>query len=228
MKSLVFDAGPVISLATNNLLWLLEKLKKKFDGEFYISKSAKEEVVEHPLATKKFKFEALQILKIIDDNVLNVVDNKNIDEKKNTLFNLANSIFYAYNNNIHLVHRAEMAGISLCIERNADAFVVDERTSRLLIEDYKSLKELLEKKLHTKIMINKESLLDFQKIVKGIKMIRSVELVTAAYELGLLNDFILNVKDPKTTLLEGVLWGVKLNGCAVSRNEINEIISLVK
>ncbi len=228
MKSLVFDAGPIISLATNNLLWLMEKLKKKFDGEFYISKIAKEEVVEHPLATKKFKFEALQILKIIDDKVLNVVDNKNIKEKTNTLFNLANSIFMAYNRNIHLVHKAEIAGIALCIDSNADAFVVDERTSRVLVEDYKSLKSLLEKKLHTGITINQKNLLDFQKITKGVKMIRSVELVTAAYELGLLNDFVLNVKDPKKTLLEGVLWGVKLNGCAVSRNEINEIISLVK
>jgi len=228
MKSLVFDAGPIISLATNNLLWLLEELKKKFDGEFYISKTAKEEVVEHPLATKKFKFEALQILKIIDDKVLNVVDNRDIDKKTNILFNLANSIFTAYNRNIHLLHRAETAGIALCIDSNADAFVVDERTSRLLIEDYQTLKNLLEKKLHTSINVNKKKITEFQKIVKGIKVIRSVELVTAAYELGLLKDYILNIKDPKTTLLEGVLWGVKLNGCAVSRNEIDEIITLVK
>ena len=36
MKSLVFDAGPVISLTTNNLLWLLDVLKGDYEGEFYI------------------------------------------------------------------------------------------------------------------------------------------------------------------------------------------------
>ena len=32
MKTLVFDAGPIISMTMNNLLWLLKPLKKQFDG----------------------------------------------------------------------------------------------------------------------------------------------------------------------------------------------------
>lgn len=228
MKSLVFDTGPIISLTTNNLLCLLEKLKKKFNGQFYISKKSKEELVDNPLATKRFKFEALQVLRIINEKVLSVIDNIEIEKKTNTLLELANSIFYAYNKNINIVHKAEMQGLATCINLNANAFVVDERTSRVLIEDYKNLKQLLEKKLHATIKINQKSLQAFQKIVRGVKMLRSVELVTIAYELGLLDDYILNVKDAKKTLLESVLWGVKLNGCAVSKKEINEIIRLVK
>ena len=54
MKSLVFDSGPIISLATNNLLWVLEPLKNKFNGKFFITQAVKGEIVERPLETKKF------------------------------------------------------------------------------------------------------------------------------------------------------------------------------
>ena len=52
MKSLVFDSSSIISLATNNLLWLLRPLKKQFKGDFYISKSIKHEIVDHPMTTE--------------------------------------------------------------------------------------------------------------------------------------------------------------------------------
>ena len=55
MKSLVFDAGPIISLTMNNLLWLLDPLKVNFKGEFYIPMAVKGELVDRPLTTKKFR-----------------------------------------------------------------------------------------------------------------------------------------------------------------------------
>ncbi len=59
-----------------------------------------------------------------------------------------------------------------------------------------------------------------------MKLIRSVELVSVAYELGLLDKYLVNVPNPKKTLLEAVLWGVKLNGCSVSEREIEEIVRI--
>jgi hypothetical protein len=66
IDSLVFDSGPIISLSTNNLLWILPKIKEKFDGEFLITPAVKRECVTRPLETKKFKFEALQVLRQIE------------------------------------------------------------------------------------------------------------------------------------------------------------------
>jgi hypothetical protein len=34
------------------------------------------------------------------------------------------------------------------------------------------------------------------------------------------------VPNPNRELLESVLWGVKLNGCAISEQEISELIKL--
>ena len=228
MKSIVFDAGPVISLTTNNLLWLLEELKKKYKGEFYLAEAAKRELIDMPLETKKFKFEALQVLRCINEDILKIIQNSELEEETISLINLANNCFNAQGNWLRLVHYADMAGLSACIRLNADAFVVDERTARLLVENPDRLVSILKDTLHTDIKINKDNLEEFRRRTKNIKLIRSVELVAVAYEQGLLNKYLPDIPDAKRTLLESVLWGVKLNGCAVSRDEIDQIIRLEK
>ncbi len=226
MKSLIFDAGPVISLATNNLLGILEQLKNKFNGKFFITDAVKRELVDKPFETKKFKFEAIQVEKIIENRVLEVIDNSFIGEKTEILLKTANEVFRAYNNYIKIVHYAEMSVISAALYLNADTIVIDEKTTRLLIENPKLILEILRKSLHTSIHLNENNLKELRNILKNIKTIRSVELVTIAYEQGLLDNYILKIPDAKRKLLEGVLWGIKLNGCAVTSKEIDEIIML--
>jgi len=226
MKSLVFDAGPIISLATNNLLWIIEPLKKRFDGEFYITEPVKRELVDNPLETKKFKFEAIQVEKLIEDKTLKIIDNSFIREETPRLLNMANGIFKAFNNYMKIVHFAEISVIAAAINLNANAIVIDEKTTRFLIENPKVIIEILRKTLHTSISINESNLKEFRNKVKDIKTIRSVELVTIAYEHGLLNSYITKIPDAKKNLLESVLWGVKLNGCAVSKEEIEQILRI--
>ena len=226
MKSLVFDSGPIISLATNNLLWVLEPLKKEFNGQFCITNMVKSEIVGRPLEIKKYKFEAIQIEKLIEDGVLNVVDNIFIHEKTSGLLSAANEIFKAYGNYMRIVHAAEISVIAASISLNAGAIVIDEKTTRYLIEDPKFIADILRKTLHTPISVNENNLKQFESAVKGIRAIRSVELVTVAYERGMLDRYITRMPDARKSLLEGLLWGLKLNGCAVSRDEIEQIIRL--
>ena len=89
MKSLVFDAGPIISLASNNLLWLLRPLKKEFNGKFYITHYVKKEIVDRPLEIKRFKFEAIQVERMIDKGVLDIISNSIIQEETLKLLTLA-------------------------------------------------------------------------------------------------------------------------------------------
>lgn len=226
MKAIVFDAGPIISLTTNNLLGLLTNLKEAYKGSFYITNSVRRELIERPLDTKKFKFEALQVLRCINAGVLEVFDSRDLRKKTLCLLELANKCFSVEGNPMQVVHFAEMSGIAAAMLNNSEAFVVDERNTRLLIEDPGRLKEILSKRLHTDIYVTKKNLNEFRSITKGIKLIRSVELVAVAYELGLLNKYLVNIPNPKKTLLEAVLWGVKLNGCSVSENEIEEIVKM--
>ncbi len=226
MKSLVFDTGPIISLATNNLLWLLEPLKKRFKGEFYITKAVENELIKKPLQTKRFKFEALQVLQLVRGNTIKVIEKKEIKSKTIRLLDLANNSFKAHSAWIRIVNFAEIETMAAYLTLDSDALVVDERTTRLLIENPKSLAKILSHKLHTKISINKNNIKGLQKLTKGVNLIRSTELVTVAFELGLLNQFIAKIPDARKVLLESVLWGVKLNGCAVSNQEIEQTLRM--
>ena len=227
MKSLIFDAGPVISLATNNLLWTLEPLKKKFNGKFYITEAVRKELVDKPLETKKFKFEAIQVEKMLESRILEIIDNSFIRENTPNFLSTANQIFKAYKDYyMRIVHFAEMSVIAAAMSINADAIAIDEKTTRLLIENPRRVAEILKKTLNTPVSINENNLKEFNNIARGLKTIRSVELVTIAYELGILNGYITKLPDARKNLLESVLWGVKLNGCAVSKDEIEQIMRI--
>lgn len=226
MKSIVFDAGPIISLTTNNMLGLVRLLKEKYNGNFFVAEAVKRELVDKPLLTKKFKFEALQVLRCVEEGVINVIPSEETKEKTLELLELANNCFMAHGNWIRIVHYGEIASVALCLKKGSEAFVVDERTIRLLIENSDRLIQLLRRHLHTDIKVNKKNLDEFRKITKNIKIIRSSELITIGYEMGLMDKYILNIPEPKKTLLESILWGVKLSGCAISEKEIDQIIKL--
>lgn len=228
IKSIVFDSGPIISLTMNNLLWTLKDLKERFEGNFYLSEGVKKELVDRPLDSKKFKFEALQVLRCIKDGVLEVVENPKISEIANEILDLANHCFSAQGNWLRLFHYGEISGIAACKFLGTKIFVVDERTTRLMIEAPDRLIKILERTMHTKIRVNRENLNKLSEFTKDIQLIRSVEIVTRTYELGLLDSYLLDVKNPNKTLLESVLWGVKLNGCAVSKREIDDILEFEK
>ncbi|MDP7179823.1 MAG: hypothetical protein QF824_00960 [Candidatus Woesearchaeota archaeon] len=226
MRSLIFDAGPVISLTMNNLLWTLRELEEKYKGKFFITSTVKGELVDRPLTIKRFEFEALQVLRYIDKGIIEVIEDSRIKKKTDELLELANSCFKARGNFLKIVHSGEMGCLAACLIMNSDAIVVDERTTRMLVENPKRLAQILARKLHTRIDVDTGNLKEFNKLVENVKVIRSVELVTMAYEFGMLDKFIAKVKNPRRVLLDSVLWGVKLNGCSVSRKEIDQIIRL--
>ncbi|MBI4440349.1 hypothetical protein HY638_05235 [Candidatus Woesearchaeota archaeon] len=226
MTSIIFDAGPIITLTTNNLLWLLAELKKSYRGDFIITSSVHHELIDRPLSSKKFKFEALQVMKCVEDGILKVVDDSDIRQETVRLLDIANRIFTAHGNYLRIVHYAEISSIAAAIKLNSGVFALDERTTRLLIENPSALKSILEDHLHTKIKVDEKNLEEFSKAVKGIRAIRSVELITVAFEKGILDKFLPPPPNQKRVLLESVLWGAKLNGCAVSSREIDRILEM--
>ncbi|MEM4756393.1 MAG: hypothetical protein QW594_04660 [Candidatus Woesearchaeota archaeon] len=233
MKAIIFDAGPLISLTTNNLLWLLEELKKRYPGNFVIPKSVKEELVDKPLQTKRYKFEALQILPLITNKTLTVISTPSLEQQAKRLLTVANTCYYAKGTPIQVVQLGEMEALALHQIIDAQAFVLDERITRMLIEEPMQLAKRLSEKLHTPVQVQHEQLATFKQQTKNVKIIRSGELVTVAYELGLLDKYMGSeqegyVKNIQHEVIEGVLWGIKLQGCAISEEEINELIKLQK
>ncbi|MFC1691806.1 hypothetical protein ACFL0W_06530 [Nanoarchaeota archaeon] len=226
MKALVFDAGPVISFATNNLLWLLEDLKKKFNGSFYIPESVKYELVQRPIETKKFKFEAMQVMREIKKENLTVIKSEKIAKEKEELLELANSIFSANGKDLRIVHSGEIEAIALAKFLEAPAIVIDERTTRLLLENPEKLVNIFGHKMNAKITIDNKALKEFQIRTSGIKAIRSVELAMIAYENKMLDLYLPEIPNSHKQLIQGVLWGLKLRGCSITRKEIDQLVKM--
>lgn len=229
MKSLIFDSSTIISLSTNDLLWILKSLKDKFNGDFFISNGVREELIDYPLKTKKFRFEALNIINLINNNYLKVYSSKEVDEKKEYLDNLLNHMFKAKDEYITIMQKGEIASLAVAIILDADAYVVDERTTRLVIENPEGLAKILRNKLHTTININKDNMNLFIKEISKIKILRSSELALIAYEDGIFKEFLKPNKysvNVKNDLISGLLWGLRLRGCSISDEEINEALKI--
>jgi predicted nucleic acid-binding protein len=228
MNTIVVDSSSVITIAMNNLLWILTELKNRFNVQFCICAEVKSELVDVPLATKRFKFDAIQVMQAIRDKTLNIVDLREVRDFSGRLLDLANHSFKSKGSWITIVHRGEIESLATALLMKASAFVVDERTTRLMIESPESLRNLLQSKLHTRIEMNRENIRKFKYDTRDVKILRSVELVLIAYEKGFLNKYIIEGMNdnPKNILIEGLLWGLKLKGCAISEEEILQIIAL--
>ncbi len=223
-KIVVFDSGPIISLTTNNLLFILALLKKNFKGRFCITEEVKNELVTKPLTIKKFEFEALQVMRLIEEGTLEVVKADNTLQ----LMEITNSSFNCKDYPMRLTQIGEISSIKYAIDNNAQTVVIDERTTRLMIEDPECLLRVLRKKMNCNVQSNSKRIKEFSELTKNLRVIRSSELVAAAYTFGILDDFKTNkIPNSSERLIEGTLWGVKLNGCSITEEEINEISEIV-
>ncbi len=229
MKSIAFDSSSIISLSMNDLLWILKPLEEKFKGDFLISDGVREELVDYPLKTRRFKFEALMVINLLNNNSLKIYSSDEVNKKVVLIESLVNNLYKAKNEYIQIMQKGEIASLAVAIILGSMAYVVDERTTRLVVEDPEKLEKILRNKLHTNVSINRNNLELLKKEVKNLKIIRSTELAMYAYELGLFKDYIRPTKyskDVKKDLIDGLLWGLKLRGCSISEDEIDEAISI--
>ena len=202
----------------NGLLYVIENLKKSFDGEIVITPQVKREVVDRPLGIKKYKLEALRVKDLIDKKVIlltsDFVSGGAIEKETRRILKIMNKSFKVDGEGIVLVQEAEascLAFARLCKCENL--IVIDERTTRMLTEAPGNLRQIMSSKLHAKIVVNSNSLKEFE----VFRFIRSAELIYIAYKKDLIN-----LKKDKQ-LLDALLYGLKFKGTAISSNEIKVI-----
>lgn len=206
----------------NGLLEELGKLKKIFDGKFIITKEVKAEVVDNPINVKRFELEALRVMRLMREGVIEMPDSlgiksSDVETAKRKIMVIANNMFAVNKKPIHIIHDGESSCLALSrilLEKKIPHVIaIDERTTRMLGEKPENLKELLTKKLSANVQLQRK---DF-KYFRGFRFIRSTELMYVAWKKGLLG-----LQDGKT-VLDAVLWALKFKGCAISGDEIQEI-----
>lgn len=215
MKALIFDSSSIITLALNDLLYILKPLKNIFNGDFYITEQIKYELIDRSLEIKKFKLEALMIEKLINEGIIKIKHDPFIDKQTKMFLNIANNTFKVDGEGIRLIHEGEASCLSLYnfLPTENKAIVTDERTTRMLCESPQNLHKLLESKHHRKIHTNEVNYGFF----KRFNIIRSAELAYIAYKRGIIS---LPVKSRDA--IEAIFYALKYKGCAISHNEIRE------
>src|SRR3989339_864796 len=192
MKAIIFDSSTIINLALNNLLWILQPLKEKYKGEFYITESIKKEIIDRPFQIKRFKLEAIQISKEIEKGVLKVYQEQDLGREIEELNMIANRIFIGKKNNyLKIIDEGELTALVLAKKIHAEALVIDERTTRLLIEAPNDLNNIFKSKFKENIKMDQKNLKLFKENIGALPIIRSVEIGVAAYELGILDSYLL-------------------------------------
>jgi predicted nucleic acid-binding protein len=210
---IVVDSSSVISLAVNCLCPVLERL----GTNFIITPKIYEEIVSRPSENKRFALESMRIRRLVESGTLLV------QEPAGTLhediLDAANRVYSIRGKELKIIHHGEAEAISLAAEIKARAFLVDERTMRLLIEAPYELRKLLAYRNQAEVKLNEVWLRKLKLLLPDIPLIRSAEIVAIAYERGLLT-MMHGVEDK--TVLEAALSALKFSGCAITWDEVAE------
>lgn len=218
MSEVLCDSSSIIALTTSCYESIIPFLNSK-GIDFIIPPSVVDESVNHPLTIKKrlYHTSALKIKRLIRDKKILIVETGEMPLTKKIL-ELANSMFSVNGKYIHLVDLGEAAMIAMAKELGIKTLLMDERTTRMLIEAPFELKEHLSKELRTEVKINKTAMEEFESITKDMAVIRSAELVALAYEQG----FFKAWKELEKEFVLSLLYKVKYNGCSLSFEELDE------
>lgn len=224
MKVLIFDSGTLINFSMNGFLYLLEDLKKSFDGKFLITRAVEYEIVDRPIGIHRFELGALRIKHLIDSGVLEMpksvgVSAEAINPKTKQLMDIANKCVRAKGKWIKIISEAETSCLALSSELKKkgveNLIAVDERTIRILSERPQNLEKIMTRKLRSRVSISHTNIKAFE----GYRYIRSSELVYVAHKKGLLR-----VKGKKA--LEAAIFATKFKGASISYDEVNELKKL--
>jgi hypothetical protein len=205
----------------NGLLPEFKELKKIFDGKFIITNAVKKEAIDNPLKIKRFELEALRIKNLLDEKILELPQSLGVKQEEvmrltQNLLDEANSLFFGNGKEIHIldVGEASCLALSKILDNKGvqNIIAVDERTMRMLCEKPENLRELLQKKLHTKIILKKNKSTNFNQC----RIIRSSELIYLAWKKGI-------VRLKNGNVLEALLYAMQFKGCSISHEEIEEI-----
>ncbi|MCD6549139.1 hypothetical protein J7K41_00285 [Candidatus Micrarchaeota archaeon] len=218
-KDIICDASSLIALTDSCFLDILYEMHNRYGIRFLIPESVRYECIEHPLNIKEYAMSAIRILDAYHDGVIEVVGS-NVDKEINDILHITNNLFYARGKSIHLVDRGEAGMIAIANDLNINNLLMDERTTRMLIEAPMEIKRHLENELNVHIAVNEKNLDRFHEMTRGINVFRSAELIALAYERGWFDRF----QNIELKALQAALYRIKFAGCSIGFKEIERLI----
>ena len=225
-KDIICDSGVFISLTSSCLSEILYFFSNKKNVRFIVPHAVEDEMVNYPIRRKikRYLFSAIRIKDAIDDRVITKIEKRGVSPGGERIIELANNLFFLRGKPLKLIQRGEAEMLELAFELGIENLLVDERTTRMLIEAPFRLKEHLEREFGINVMLNKKNLSELSKHIGHFSVIRSSELITVAYECG----FFKKYQEMEKAAYEAALYKIKFSGCSIGFDEIRNCLKQVK
>jgi len=220
MMKVVCDASSLISLADSCLIEILDR--EYLNAEYVISPRVKHEAVDYPINKKMYSFSAHRIKNLMDKGKILMFE-QDVKQHTSEIITAANSIFYVGNRNLKLIHEGEAEMLALATALQTPYILMDERTTRAIIENHENLKIHLESEFQQEVVIDEKMLRIFLKEFGNVKIFRSSEMIITAWQKGFFKDYSNDVE-----ALGSALYRIKFAGCAISFNEIEEYLRSIR
>lgn len=217
--SVVCDSSSLIALTEAGLLGALISIKMKMKGDLFITKGVEGESIDYPINVPEYSFAAVRLKRALDSKMFKLIEYSvgTLD----TVLHSANNMFYT-DRPFHLVDEGEAEMIAAAVDNGLTTLLMDERTTRALIEAPMDLKKHLEEEFHIDIRVNQDMYSEFHKITENLVVIRSAEIIALANDKGYFKKY----KELSEEAYEAALYAIKFKGCAIGFDEIKELAKL--
>ena len=217
-REIILDSSTLISISEKCMSKIITQLSEKEGIVFIIPESVYYESVKHPMEIKRFEFNAIRINEMVKKGIIKIANSDAaLKETMEKIKECANSIYHFDGQSLHILHDGECEMLALAKNRNVNVLAVDERTTRMLVENPQPLRNFLARRYGTNLKIDSFHMDLFKQYVSGISVIlRSVELISLAYDRNCFDGEL----PTSPEALESALFALKYAGCAVSADEI--------
>jgi len=213
------DSSAIISLSMNCMSRILKELGK----EIVIPPAVYGEIVTRPMASKRFALGSMRIKKLLDDKVVTI--RKADPSLSQKILEGFNSAYTVKKQPLNIIHVGEAEALALTKNHDVEALLVDERTTRLLMEDPQQLRKLLSRRNNQSVQLNLDKVNEVKKLLPKVTVIRSTEIAAIAYEKGILSKYL---SEGEGNLIEALLCALKFSGCSITWDEIEEYKSTLR
>jgi len=176
-----------------------------------------EEIASKPAKSKRFALESMRISKLLDAGYLRVCE---VDgHLRDQILGASNRVYGIGGKKMKIIHAAEAEALALASSEGAQAVLIDERITRMLVENPDGLRQLLSARNKAEVRMGSHHLRELGRLLSDVPIIRSADIVAIAYEKGILSKMH-SVEDK--SVLEAALSALKFSGCAISWDEIGQ------
>jgi len=218
MAKIVCDSSSLISLADTCNIGALAFLREKAGWKFAISPMVREEIIGVPSKIKALEYSAVRIRKMVDDGIVTVESAPALAARTSQVMDAANRLYLVGGKPLKVLHEGEAESIALLSFSGAKALLIDEKTTRLIIEDPLKLKEMTEGEYAEKLVLDLAAHEKFRALFPQTAIIRSSEILATAARRGYFKNFGAYEEEA----FHSSIYALRAAGCSLAGDELQE------